>query len=107
MEGYIWIEDDPELPPGVVPIFTPGHTPHHASYLVTGPRGAVLIAGDAMSRRGAGADGNILDEPHLDLTAYKKSVENLRSISAFVVPAHDRPFLQGGSPLRAGKKVEF
>jgi len=107
LEGYVWIEDGPDLPGGVTVISTPGHTPHHTSYLVGGKRGAVLVAGDAMSRRGAGGNGSLLDEPHLDLAAYKKSVDTLRSIPAFVIPAHDRPFLQGGCTVRAGKRVEF
>ncbi len=107
MEGYVWIEDRPELPACVTALSTPGHTPYHTSYLIQGNREAVLVAGDAMSRRGAGGDGSLLDEPHLDLAAYKKSVDSIRSVTAFVIPAHDRPFLQGGCSLRAGKRVEF
>ena len=88
-------------------IFTPGHTPYHTSYLVRGDRSAILVTGDAMSRRGAGPEGVILDEPHMDLEAYRKNLGVLQSISAFVVPAHDRPFVQGGCPIRMGKRVKF
>ncbi len=107
MEGYEWIEDEPAIiPPCVTPLATPGHTPYHTSYVIRGERSAVLVAGDAMSRRG-GADETLLDEPHLDFSTHKRSGEMLRSIPALVVPAHDRPFVQGGCPLRPGKRVEF
>jgi len=88
-------------------IFTPGHTPYHTSYLVRGDRSAILVTGDTMSRRGAGPEGVILDEPHMDLEAYRKNLGVLQSISAFVVPAHDRPFVQGGCPIGMGKRVKF
>ncbi|MBN2223334.1 MAG: MBL fold metallo-hydrolase [Deltaproteobacteria bacterium] len=108
LEGYAWIEDEPALIPDcVTPVTTPGHTPHHTSYVIKGRRGAVLVAGDALSRRTAGTDGSPLDEPNLDLTAYKKSAEMLRSIPSLVVPAHDRPFVQGCCPIKTGKRVEF
>jgi glyoxylase-like metal-dependent hydrolase (beta-lactamase superfamily II) len=108
MERYEWIEDGPaSIPSWVTPLKTPGHTPYHTSYNIQGRRGTLLVAGDAMSRRAAGANGIPLDEPHLDLVMHKKSVDTLRSISAFVVPGHDRPFVQGDCPLRPGKRVEF
>lgn len=107
MEGYVWVEDEPSVIPGcVTPLASPGHTPYHTSYLIRGQRSAVLVAGDAMSRRGAG-DDSLLDEPHLDRPAYKKSAEMLRLIPSFTVPAHDRPFVQGDCPIKAGKRVEF
>jgi glyoxylase-like metal-dependent hydrolase (beta-lactamase superfamily II) len=107
MEGYDWIEDEPaSIPACVTPLATPGHTPYHTSFVIRGDRGAVLMAGDAMSRRGAG-DESPLDEPHLDRSTYKRSGEILRSIPSLVVPAHDRPFVQGDCPLRLGKRVEF
>ncbi len=108
MEGYAWVEDEPAvIPAGVTPLSTPGHTPYHTSYVVRGRRGAVLVAGDALSRRAAGGEGLPLDEPNLDLSAHRKSAEMLRSIPSLVVPAHDRPFVQGGCPIRLGKRVEF
>jgi len=108
MEGYAWIEDGPgPIPDCVTPMTTPGHTPYHTSYVIRGKRGAVLVAGDALSRRAAGVDGSPLDEPNIDLAAYKKSGEILRSIPSLVIPAHDRPFVQGGSPIKTGKRVEF
>jgi len=67
----------------------------------------VVVAGDALSRRAPGVDGSPLDEPNIDLSAYKKSGETLRSIPSLVIPAHDRPFAQGGSPIKTGKRVEF
>ncbi len=107
MEGYVWVEETPALVGCVEPLSTPGHTPHHTAYLVKGGHGAVLVAGDAMSRRGASLDALPLDEPHLDLEAYKKSLNILQKIPAFVVPAHDRPFVQGDCPIRTAKRVEF
>jgi glyoxylase-like metal-dependent hydrolase (beta-lactamase superfamily II) len=108
MEGYAWVEDRPAVIPAcVTPLSTPGHTPHHTSYVIRGKLGAVLAAGDALSRRSAGTDGSPLDEPHIDLSAHKKSAEMLRSIPSLVVPAHDRPFVQGGCPVKVGKRVEF
>jgi glyoxylase-like metal-dependent hydrolase (beta-lactamase superfamily II) len=108
LEGYAWLEDGPDCIPGcVTPMATSGHTPYHTSYAVRGRRATVLVAGDALSRRSTGVDGSPMDEPNVDLVAYKSSVETLRSIPALVIPAHDRPFVQGGCPLRPGKRVEF
>jgi glyoxylase-like metal-dependent hydrolase (beta-lactamase superfamily II) len=107
MEGYEWIEDKPaSVPSCVTPLLSPGHTPYHTSYVIKGEHGAVLVAGDAMSRRGA-ADETPLDEPHLDLTIHRKSARMLRGLPSLVVPAHDRPFVQGDCPLRTGKRVDF
>jgi len=107
MEGYEWIEDGPaSIPDCVTPLHTPGHTPYHTSYFIRGEHSAVLVAGDAMSRRG-NSDESPLDEPHLDLSIHKKSAQMLRSMPSLAVPAHDRPFVQGDCPIRAAKRVEF
>jgi glyoxylase-like metal-dependent hydrolase (beta-lactamase superfamily II) len=107
MDGYVWLEDGPKLPACIRALATPGHTPHHTSYLIAGDRGNLLVAGDAMSRRAGGGDASPLDEPHLDLAAYGKSLTLLQSIPALVVPAHDRPYVQGECPVRLGRRVEF
>ena len=110
-KGYIWLEDA-SLPSGVLPIKTPGHTPHHMSYIVKGLKTDLIIAGDALPRRNAMSIGDdikidFFDEPHIDLDAYKKSRSNLLSYPAIIVPGHDRPFTTSNIGIRAGKRVKF
>jgi glyoxylase-like metal-dependent hydrolase (beta-lactamase superfamily II) len=107
MNDYLWLEDSPQLPPGITSIPTPGHTPFHTSYRIEGLQGAVVIAGDAMSRRMSAKNGIPLDEPHLDIDAYKRSAKLLLSAPGLIIPAHDRPFISGDCAIRAGKRVSF
>jgi glyoxylase-like metal-dependent hydrolase (beta-lactamase superfamily II) len=109
-DGYLWIEEGADIPECVTPVETPGHTKHHTSYIVKGDVTNLIIAGDAISRRMTAFDEDILDEPHIDLTAHRESARKLLSIPGFVVPGHDRPFgnfKKGDLKVKIGKRMEF
>ncbi len=109
-DGYIWLDEEVKIPECVTPIETPGHTKHHISYIVKGKKTNLIIAGDALSRRMVASNGDIFDEPHIDLKTHKESVKKLLSISGVIVPGHDRPFgnfNESGLKVKVGKRVEF
>jgi glyoxylase-like metal-dependent hydrolase (beta-lactamase superfamily II) len=107
MDGYAWFDDGFRLPPMITPLETPGHTPHHTSYVIEGEQTRIIIAGDALSQRSASLQNVSLDEPHIDLESYQKSLEIIRSLPGIVIPGHDRPFAQIDVGLRVGKRIEF
>jgi glyoxylase-like metal-dependent hydrolase (beta-lactamase superfamily II) len=107
MEGYNWIENGADMPFGVSPLKTPGHTPHHTSYIVSGEKVRIIFSGDALSQRSVVTGDEIIDEPHIDLSAHKKSKEKILSVGGVIVPGHDRPFTMGDVGVRLGKKIEF
>jgi glyoxylase-like metal-dependent hydrolase (beta-lactamase superfamily II) len=86
----IWSEEAGP-PPGISIIETPGHTPHHMSFVIqTGGR-PVLVCGDALLHRddlAAPAAGMLLWDP----SAYHASLDRIRAFSGLVVPGHDEPF---------------
>jgi glyoxylase-like metal-dependent hydrolase (beta-lactamase superfamily II) len=109
-DGYLWIEEGADIPERITPVETPGHTKHHTSYVVKGDVTSLIIAGDAISRRMTASNDNIMDEPHIDLDAHRKSVKKLLSIPGIIVPGHDRPFgnFKGdGLKVKIGKRIEF
>jgi N-acyl homoserine lactone hydrolase len=89
---YRLVESDEDLLPGVTLLSTPGHSPGHLSLLVRLPRtGAVLLAGDAISRPAelhSGVTGGAWD-PALA----RVSAERLRRLAslegALLVYGHD------------------
>lgn len=107
MEGYSWIENGAEIPSGVSPLETPGHTPHHTSYVVSGEKAKIIFSGDALSQRSVASGTEVIDEPHIDLSAHKKSKDMILSVDGLIVPGHDRPFATGDVGVRVGKKIEF
>jgi glyoxylase-like metal-dependent hydrolase (beta-lactamase superfamily II) len=107
MDGYSWIENGADIPPSISAIETPGHTPHHVSYVVSGERGRIIFSGDALSQRSLATGDSALDEPHLDLASHKKSKDMILSMGGVIVPGHDRPFTAGNSGAKVGKKIEF
>ena len=107
MEGYSWIENGADIPSGVSPIETPGHTPHHVSYVVSGEKARIIFSGDALSQRSLANGDGVFDEPHLDLAAHKKSKDMILSMGGIIVPGHDRPFTAGNSRAKVGKKIGF
>jgi len=106
-KDFIWLEDDPALPPDIAALQTPGHTPYHMSYAIRGEKTRLVIAGDALSQRKVIGGDAVGFEPHLDLDAHKKSIELLLSEDGIIVPGHDRPFAHGDIGIRVGKQAEF
>ncbi len=91
---HAFIEDNPELPPFVKPIFSPGHTYGHYGFEILGLSRPVLISGDAVSNRFILKEDHQyrMNEPHMDFDAYFASMELFRRDRALIIPSHDRPF---------------
>jgi len=106
MEGYAWHERETPFPSYIVVQKTPGHTPHHTSYIISGKKMRLIIAGDAISHRKSSPDASLFEEPHIDSDGYRKSYEMLTSLSGVIIPGHDRPFVRG-KDIRVGRKIEF
>jgi glyoxylase-like metal-dependent hydrolase (beta-lactamase superfamily II) len=98
------------LPPGfsdfvgVIP--TPGHTPHHVSFVVRGGKGAAIVTGDLFPARKSfygETDGFI--EVYCDREEAARSRSRVARVGEgigdpVICPAHDRPFR-----FRSGKYV--
>lgn len=89
---YRLVDGDEELVAGVTLLATPGHSPGHLSLLVRLPEtGAVLLAGDAISREAelaSGVNGGAWDE-QLARASADRIVALARDEDAMLVLGHD------------------
>jgi len=99
---YRLVEGDEELVPGVTLLSTPGHSVGHLSLLVRlRETGAVLLAGDAISRDAeleTGVNGGAWDEAVARVSA-QRLVALARDESALLVLGHDPRGLQALRPV--------
>ena len=98
-EQIHWLEED-ALPDGVRAICTPGHVPHHFSFVFKTLQGEVLVAGDAVLTRGD-ADENVMTFPPTCRSQYAETKRTLAGFPGTIIPGHDAPFTgpQGDIPL--------
>lgn len=89
---YRLVDDDQEIVPGVTLLSTPGHSPGHLSLLVRLPEtGAVLLAGDAISREAeleSGVNGGAWDQ-ELARASAERILDLARIEDAVLVLGHD------------------
>lgn len=85
-----WLEDA-TLPAGLRVLETPGHAPHHVSFIIETDRQPVLICGDALLLRGE-QDYVAPMMPPWSLDLYRRSQERIRAFAGLIVPGHDEPF---------------
>jgi len=86
----VWLEDTPTLP-GVRVVETPGHSPHHVSYVIETGRAPVLVCGDALLLKGEEDYGAPM-MPQWSTAAYAESRARLCQFRGVVVPGHDEPY---------------
>jgi len=109
-EQMHWLEEA-ALPDGVRAIHTPGHVPHHYSFVFETPEGEVLVAGDAVITRGD-ADEDAMTFPPACRSQYAEVKRMLLHSAAMIVPGHDAPFVGDsaapfppGTPAHGGSSV--
>lgn len=89
-EQAAWLEGA-TLPSGVTLVETPGHGPHHVSYIIdTGDR-PVLICGDALLMRDE-ATYQAPMMPPWSTPLYCQSQARILAFDGLIVPGHDEPF---------------
>lgn len=93
------VVDATELLPGITAMATPGHTPGHMAYRVTGEDNDYLFTGDAAKNRAELLSGSI--DISRDLPTGKKSLSRLLEVardnpSNVVVCGHDAAFRTEG-----------
>lgn len=87
---FVWLED--ETPPhGISVIETPGHAPHHVSYIIKTSSRPFLVTGDALLVRNEAHSALQLVPPY-NLAAYQRSQALINSFGGHIVPGHDEPF---------------
>lgn len=89
-DQFCWIEDV-ELPEGVKVLATPGHVPHHVSFIIQTVSRPVLLCGDALLTQDEG-NSSISLIPPFDLADYKHSQALINAFDGVIVPGHDVPF---------------
>jgi glyoxylase-like metal-dependent hydrolase (beta-lactamase superfamily II) len=85
-----WLEES-GLPAGIALMETPGHSPHHVSYVIETAGPPVLICGDALLLRGE-QDYAAPMMPPWSLAHYRGSQARINAFAGLVVPGHDEPF---------------
>lgn len=89
-DQFAWLEEE-ALPEGISVMPTPGHTPHHVSYVIQTDARPILMTGDALVMRGEAHLSLQLAPPH-NLIAYQHSQQLINSFDGIIVPGHDEPF---------------
>ncbi len=93
-------DEDTELFPGLVLLFTPGHTPGHFSVLLRTEEGSVCFAGDVcpmLENLEENVISNVTVSPDMMLDSYEK----IRAAADFVIPGHEpmiKPFQTSDFP---------
>jgi glyoxylase-like metal-dependent hydrolase (beta-lactamase superfamily II) len=89
-EQAAWLEEA-TLPSGVTLLDTPGHSPHHVSFIITTPHRPVLICGDALLLRDEANYGAPMMPPW-STPLYRQSQARILAFDGLIVPGHDEPF---------------
>lgn len=98
-DGFSYVKDGEEIATGVRVVYTPGHTDHHASLLVTsrlaGLKARIALAGDAIVSSSYFFQGKIWKQnaDFYDYRAALESVKLLADLSDIIVPGHGTPFI--------------
>ena len=104
-EKYDWLETT-KLPEGITAVPTPGHVPHHCSYVIDGTDHRVLIAGDALIVRG-GDDSKVMTFPPQKRSIFEISKESVLSFAGEIIPGHDQRFLNLAVNERASSALSL
>lgn len=91
-----WLEVS-SLPDGVRAVPTPGHVPHHYSFIFDTLEGEVLVAGDAVITQGD-EDEDVMTFPPTCRSQYAEMKKTLGRFAGTIIPGHDAPFV--GNPQR-------
>jgi N-acyl homoserine lactone hydrolase len=90
-EQVLLVHDGQQLLPGVTAMWTPGHTPGHFAFQVSGDDATLLFAGDAVKNRFELSTADV--DSTMDRDASRRSVRELRTRlsvpGAVLVPGHD------------------
>ena len=89
-DQFCWIEEV-ELPEGVKVLATPGHVPHHVSFVIETGNRPVLLCGDALLTQDE-ENSNISLIPPFNLADYKHSQDLINAFDGIIVPGHDEPY---------------
>ena len=90
-EQTCWLEENGSLPEGIAVLPTPGHAPHHVSYIIQTEHRPLLMCGDALLVRDEEHANLSLIPPH-NLAKYRQSQTLIKSFDGIIVPGHDAPF---------------
>ena len=89
-EQAAWLEET-ALPSGVTLVETPGHGPHHVSFIIDTPDRPVLVCGDALLLRNE-ATYEAPMMPPWSTPLYRQSQAWILAFDGLIVPGHDEPF---------------
>jgi glyoxylase-like metal-dependent hydrolase (beta-lactamase superfamily II) len=89
-EQAAWLEEA-TAPPGITVVETPGHGPHHVSFIIDAPGRPVLVCGDALMLRNEATYGAPMMPPW-STPLYRQSQAWILAFDGLVVPGHDEPY---------------
>lgn len=90
-----FIEDEPDIPPFITVLPTPGHTPNHYSFIIEESDMSICIAGDAVAKRSILTKDPAKPESfgrNMEFENYLASLEKIKQHKGLLVPGHDEPF---------------
>lgn len=94
----VFVEDEPVLPGWLQVMKTPGHTPHHLSYVLTGQDSGAIVTGDIIAGRNAYMNGKVnFIEVYTDYRSAQSSIVRLKKRAdqwkrTIICPSHELPF---------------
>jgi glyoxylase-like metal-dependent hydrolase (beta-lactamase superfamily II) len=83
--------EEADLPAGVTLLPTPGHSPHHVSFIIQTAARPVLICGDALLLRGE-EDYEAPMMPPWNSQQYAESQALIHAFDGVIMPGHDEPY---------------
>ena len=89
-EQAAWLEEA-ALPDGITLLETPGHGPHHVSFIIDTADRRVLVCGDALLLRDE-ANYAAPMMPPWSTARYEESQARILAFDGLIVPGHDEPF---------------
>jgi N-acyl homoserine lactone hydrolase len=89
-EQAAWLEEA-TLPSGITLMETPGHSPHHVSFIIETAHRPVLVCGDALLLRDEAAYAAPMMPPW-STALYRESQARILAFAGLIVPGHDEPF---------------
>lgn len=91
----VWLEEAAP-PSGIAVLATPGHCPHHVSFIIETGQRPVLVCGDALLLRDEAAYAAPMMPPW-STAEYRRSQARILAFDGLIVPGHDEPFENGNS----------
>jgi N-acyl homoserine lactone hydrolase len=94
VEQMVWLESA-EMPAGVTLLPTPGHSPHHVSFIIQTEARPVLVCGDALLLRDE-EDYAAPMMPPWNSQIYRESQARIYAFDGLIMPGHDEPYEHKG-----------